>query len=122
MFNFLKSSGPRVQPIAPADAIARAARGELTLIDVRDISELKSSGKAAGALHVPLATVQTRLNPKAGELPAGLAPDRPVCLYCAAGGRSAMAAEALLGFGYAEVYNLGGFGAWVSGGGQVERI
>lgn len=122
MLSFFKSSGPRVQPIAPAEAVARAAKGELTLIDVRDISELKSSGKAKGALHVPLAVLQTKLNPQMGELPKGLTTDTAICLYCASGGRSGMAGDALLRMGFTQVYNLGGLGHWQAGGGAVERV
>ena len=35
--------------------------------------------------------------------------DRPVVLYCASGGRSALAGKTLRDMGYAEVYNLGSF-------------
>ncbi len=121
MFRFLRPSGPRPQSIAPAEAVARAKAGTLRLIDVRETGELKSTGKAKGALHIPLATVQARLNPQAG-LPDGIATDTPLCLYCAAGGRSASAAEALLRLGFTEVYNLGGLGHWQAGGGEIERI
>ena len=48
MFGFLNpaSRNAGAGRIDPKDAVARAASGELTVIDVRDISELKSSGKA----------------------------------------------------------------------------
>ena len=121
MFNFLKSSGPRAQSIAPAEAVARAAKGELRVIDVRDLSELKSSGKAKGALHVPLMVFAQRMNPTSGEVPKGIDLETPLCLYCAAGGRSAAAAETALKLGYKTVYNLGGFGHWQAGGGAVEK-
>lgn len=121
MFNFLKSSGPRVQPIAPADAVARAAKGDIVLIDVRDMAELRSSGKAKGALHVPLAVLPQRMNPQAGELPKGITTDTAICLYCASGGRSGMAGDALLRMGYTNVFNLGGLGHWQAGGGAVEK-
>ncbi|GHC15912.1 hypothetical protein GCM10007291_12750 [Gemmobacter nanjingensis] len=122
MFSFLKPSAHRCKPIAPADAVARAARGDLVLIDVRDISELKSSGKARGAVHVPLMALQSRMAPGAADLPKGVALDTPICLYCASGGRSGMAADTLLGMGYTEVYNLGGLGHWQAGGGAIERV
>lgn len=35
--------------------------------------------------------------------------ERPVVLYCASGGRSALGAKTLTDMGYDEVYNLGGF-------------
>jgi rhodanese-related sulfurtransferase len=35
--------------------------------------------------------------------------NRTVIVYCASGGRSALAAKTLLDMGYASVYNAGGF-------------
>jgi rhodanese-related sulfurtransferase len=122
MFNFLRPNTPRVERIAPTEAVARAARGELTLIDVRELAELKSSGKAKGALHMPLSLVGVKGNPKAPDCPAELSVDKPVAVYCASGGRSGMAAGALLQHGYKTVYNLGGLSDWVAGGGAVERV
>ena len=122
MFNFLKSSGPRVQSIAPAEAVARAAKGDLVVIDVRDMSEVKSSGKAKGALHVPLMLFQQKMTPARGELPDGVTLDTPICLYCASGGRSAAAGDMALKLGFKTVYNLGGLGHWHAGGGALEKV
>lgn len=119
MLSFLKSSGPRVQPIAPADAIARAARGEVTLIDVRDHSELRASGKAKGALNIPLAAFASKADPRHPEHLPALSVEKPVVIYCASGARSSMAGQMLLKFGYVQVYNLGGFGQWCAAGGAV---
>ena len=121
MFNFLKSSGPRAQSISPAEAVARAAKGELRVIDVRDLSELKSSGKAKGALVIPSGLVGIKCDPSAPDCPKGLSLDTPVALYCASGARSGMAAAALQKLGYKTVYNLGGFADWKAGGGAVEN-
>ncbi|WP_149142049.1 rhodanese-like domain-containing protein [Gemmobacter caeruleus] len=122
MFNFLKPAGPRPQSISPAEAVSRAGKGEILLIDVRDISELKSSGKAKGALHVPMMVFQQKMTPGNGELPQGVTTDTPLCLYCAAGGRAGMAAEAALKMGYTTVYNLGNLAQWQAGGGAVEKV
>lgn len=121
MFSFLKSSGPRVQSLAPADAVALAAKGELTLIDVRELAEVKSTGKAKGALHIPLSLVPVKCDPRSPDCPKALAPEKPIAVYCLSGGRSGMAAGTLLQMGYQTVYNLGGFGGWTAAGGQVEK-
>ena len=49
------------------------------------------------------------------------AKDKPVILYCAGGGRAALAGQALKEMGYGEVYNLGGFGDWANSGGAVDK-
>jgi len=125
MFNFLRSSGSggaRVERIDPREAVAKAAKGEVVLIDVRDGMELRASGTAKGALHVPLATVKMKCDPSSPECLKELSVEKPVVLYCAMGGRSAGAAQMLVEMGYKHVYNLGGFGDWVSGGGAVVRV
>ncbi|AMY69089.1 rhodanese-like domain-containing protein [Frigidibacter mobilis] len=124
MFSFLRPSatpGPRVQPIAGAEAVARAKAGEITVIDVRERSELATSGKARGALHVPLAVFRMKCDPASPECLPELDPARPVALYCASGARSQAAGQMLLQMGYGSVYNIGGLGHWVAGGGAVER-
>jgi rhodanese-related sulfurtransferase len=124
MFNFLRPSGKggaRVERIEPQLAVERAAKGELVVIDVRDGSELRASGKAKGALHVPLATVKMKCDPSSPECLKELSLDQPVALYCAMGGRSAGAGQMLVEMGYKQVFNIGGFNDWVAGGGAVER-
>ena len=118
MFNFLRrpaAPSPSVQEIAAA-----VARGEMTLVDVRELPEVKSSGKAKGATVIPLSILGLKCDPGAPD--CMIAHDKPVALYCASGGRSSMAAQTLSRMGYAQVYNIGGLGDWAAAGGQVERI
>jgi rhodanese-related sulfurtransferase len=49
------------------------------------------------------------------------AKDKPVIVYCAAGGRAALSGQVLKEMGYGEVYNMGGFNDWVSIGGAVDK-
>ncbi|MFC2967140.1 rhodanese-like domain-containing protein [Acidimangrovimonas pyrenivorans] len=121
MFSFLKPSGPRVERINPADAVAKAAAGEMTVIDVRDASEIRASGKAKGALHIPMVVLQSKADPSHPEHDKNLKTDKPVALYCASGARSQMAGQLMLRLGYGEVYNIGGLGDWRAAGGKVVR-
>lgn len=99
--------------ISAKDAIAKHARGEITVLDVREASEVQASGKAEGAHHIPLSMVPLMAKDK---LPVG----KPVAVYCAVGGRAGMAAQALAQMGY-EAHNIGGFGDWANAGGPVSR-
>lgn len=119
MFSFLKSSGPKVERIDPAEAVTRCRKGEMVVIDVRDINELKASGLAKGAIHIPMMLIATKADPKSGECDKRLKLDKPVALYCASGARSNAAAKQLLAMGYERVYNIGGLGDWRAGGGVV---
>ncbi|MBL4808106.1 MAG: sulfurtransferase [Rhodobacteraceae bacterium] len=110
-----------VREIAPNDAVSKIAAKQAVLIDVRDIAELNSTGKAKDALHIPLMMISTKTDPKHPEFHADLSTETAVILYCASGGRSGMAAQMLLSYGFTEVYNLGGLMHWQQGGGEVVR-
>ena len=47
--------------------------------------------------------------------------DRPIILYCASGGRSALSGRVLKDMGYENVHNLGAFKDWAESGGEVEK-
>lgn len=102
------------------EAVQKAANGEIILIDVRDHTELAQTGKAKGALHIPLFLLNQRADPKHPECHPELKTDKPLVLYCASGARSQMAARAMTSLGHAEVYNIGGLYHWQSAGGVCE--
>ena len=79
------------------------------LVDVRDAPELEQSGKLEGALNVSRGMVEFRADPDLPYHNPEFRKDRPVILYCASGGRSALSGKALKDMGYDQVYNLGGF-------------
>ncbi|WP_420586570.1 rhodanese-like domain-containing protein [Ruegeria sp.] len=89
------------------------------LLDVRDAVELQQSGRATGAHHIPRSMLEFRADDSLKSHDPELRKDRPVVLYCAAGGRAALAGKLLKDMGYERVYNLGGLSDWVNGGGEV---
>ncbi len=104
-----------------ADAVAKTETGEIVLIDIRDGNELAMSGRAKGALHVPMSTLQTKANPTCDECLPELKSGKPIAVYCASGARSAMARRMLANMGYDEVHNIGGLGHWQAAGGAIVR-
>lgn len=109
-----------ISQINPADAVQIAARGDAILIDVRDPGEVAQSGKAASAIHIPLATFRMLADPASPECLPELKQGKPVIVYCAAGGRAQMACQMLVQFGYGDVSNLGGLRDWAAAGGTLE--
>lgn len=89
------------------------------LLDVRDANELQSTGRAIGAHHIPRGMLEFRADEALQTHDPELRKDRPIVLYCAAGGRAALAGKLLKDMGYEQVYNLGGLADWVTGGGEV---
>ena len=102
------------------DVITAAAKGHVTVIDVREGAEIAASGQAHGALHIPMAMLAMRADPKGPSFDARLDPAKPVAIYCAAGGRAGMAAQTLQSLGY-DATNIGGFGDWANAGGPISR-
>jgi rhodanese-related sulfurtransferase len=89
------------------DALSKELAGTPPfLLDVREGSEVKSSGYIKGTVNIPVREVLTNLD----KLP-GL--NEPIVVLCASGHRSGMVMAALRLLGYANVRNLnGGIAAW----------
>ena len=117
----LEAANAAVPRITAAEAQRLIASGGAIVVDVRDAPEVEKSGKVAGALHVSRGMLESRADPDSPYHDKHFSRDRPVIVYCASGGRSALSGKALKDLGYAEVYNLGAFGDWVSNGGDIDR-
>lgn len=110
-----------VRTLTYQDVIEQVASGEMTLVDVRDVSEVASTGKAKGAQHIPLMQLNYKADPNHPEFHNGLYTNKPIAVYCASGGRSGMAVNILNQLGYETAINIGGLGHWVQAGGQIEH-
>lgn len=117
----LEAANAAVARITPAQAKDMLANGNALLVDVRDAPEVEKSGKAAGAAHVSRGMLEFRADPDSPYHDKNFDKSKTLILYCASGGRSALAGKALRDLGYERVYNLGAFKDWVESGGLVEK-
>jgi rhodanese-related sulfurtransferase len=117
----LEAANAAVPRITAAQARDMMAKGDTLVVDVRDAPELAQSGKVAGAVHVSRGMLEFRADPQSPYHDKKFAKDKAVIVYCASGGRSALAGKALKELGYDRVYNLGAFKDWAEGGGEVEK-
>ena len=117
----IEAANAAVPRISPAQAQEMIAAGQAVVIDVRDAPEVEKSGKVAGAMHVSRGMLEFRADPDSPYHDKALHRDRPVILYCASGGRSALSGKALKDLGYTQVYNLGAFKDWVENGGAIDH-
>jgi rhodanese-related sulfurtransferase len=97
---------PRIQP---ADLRDRMSKGDVVVVDVRDAPELATGGKIKGAVHVPRGMLEFRADPESPYHSPALSKEKTAVLYCASGGRSALAGKTLQELGYKSVYNAGAF-------------
>lgn len=107
------------QTITAQSAVARAAKGEIILLDVREHGEVQASGTASGAIHIPLALIPFKTDPRHPDFDKRLE-GKPVAVFCAAGARSARAVQFMREHGH-NAHNIGGFGDWCGAGGKVQR-
>ena len=119
--DMLTNANAAVPKITYEEAKELIEAGNALVVDVRDAPEVESSGKVAGAVHVSRGMLEFRADPESPYHHEAFAKDRTVILYCASGGRSALAGKALQDLGYADVRNLGGFQEWAEAGGAIDR-
>jgi rhodanese-related sulfurtransferase len=105
----LDSANQAVPKVTVDEARRLIAAEDALLVDVRDADELAQSGKLEGALNVSRGMVEFRADPELTYHNPEFRKERPVIVYCASGGRSALAGKALKELGYERVFNLGGF-------------
>ncbi len=96
-----------IQEITPADLKRMQQSGEpFTLVDVRERDE-QSRGMIPGAVAIPRGVVERDIDQATTNTA------QPIVIYCAGGGRSALAAVNLKRMGFQHVMSLaGGYGAW----------
>lgn len=114
----LQAANAAVPKISVADALVKHAGGAL-LLDVRDAPELQATGRAEDAHHIPRGMLEFRADPATPFHDPELRFDRPVLIFCASGGRAALAGKLLIEMGYEQVYNLGSLKNWKEGGGSI---
>ncbi len=111
----------RAAGLSPRDAIEGAEQGEVTVIDVREHGEVAATGKAKGAVHIPLTRLPHMADPRHPDFHDALKTGGKIAVYCASGARSSSAQSLLQQLGYQDVHNIGGLGHWVQAGGELER-
>jgi rhodanese-related sulfurtransferase len=115
----LETANAAVPKITPDQASDMIKKGNTLVVDVRDAPEVSASGKIAGAVNVSRGMLEFRADPDSSYHDKNFDKEKTVILYCASGGRSALAGKVLKDMGYDKVYNVGGFKDWT---GAVEKV
>jgi len=119
--DMLAAANAAVPKITPDEARALLTQGKVLVVDVRDAPEVEKTGKIAGAVHVSRGMLEFRADPASPYHDKTFSKDRTVIVYCASGGRSALAGKTLKDLGYTDVRNLGAFKDWAESGGAVDH-
>ena len=117
----IEAANAEVPRITPAEARKMIAEGNALVIDVRDAPELEKSGKVAGAVHHSRGMLEFRADPESPYYDKKFETTKTIIVYCASGGRSALAGKVLKEMGYSQVFNMGAFKDWVESGGPIHK-
>ncbi len=116
----MATANAAVPRITPQQAQELIAKGGTLVVDVRDAPEVEKSGRIAGSVHVSRGMLEFRADPDSPYHDQRFSRDKTLIVYCASGGRAALAGKSLQDLGYDKVYNLGGFKDWAESGGPTE--
>ncbi len=93
------------------------------LIDLRDIRELKRSGKIPGAFSCPRGMLEFWIDPESPYHKDIFDQDKTYVFYCASAWRSALSAKTAMEMGLKPVVHIeGGFTAWAKSGAPIEEV
>ena len=112
----------RIENLSIGQLQAELAGGDVQLLDIRDVRERQALGWIPGALHVPRGRLEFWVDPTSPSYRGRVDPEKRIVLYCAAGGRSALAADVLRDMGFPNVAHLEvGFNGWSAAGMPTEK-
>ncbi len=102
----------RVTEVTPRDALVLHGQ-DIVFLDVREPNEW-NLGYIPGAIRLPRGQLEGKVEEVIGR-------DKHIVIYCAAGNRSALAADTMQQMGYDHVASLhDGFRGWVEAGGPIQ--
>ena len=107
--------------MSPEQVKSAYDKGEITLIDVRDIRELWKEGTIENSKHIPRGMLEFWLDPESTYYQANKIENvKKMVLFCALGWRSALATKSLVEMGFKNVAHVnGGFDALKKSGLKV---
>jgi rhodanese-related sulfurtransferase len=109
-----------VETLPAETAVKLLGQANVVFVDVRETAEHEKTGKLIGAVAVSRGLLEFQADPASPGHMVELDPARHLVLFCASGGRSALAAKTLKDMGFAKVSHVaGGFPAIKNAGGKT---
>ena len=111
-----------VKTITPEEAMKLNSENKCNLIDIRDGVELQKLGAIENSFHIPRGLLEFSIHPESAYVQNNqIDLNKETVLFCAAGGRSALAAKTLKEMGFKNVSHVeGGFGLMVQKGFKIK--
>ena len=111
-----------VKTITPEEAMKLDSENKCNLIDIRDGVELQKLGAIENSFHIPRGLLEFSIHPDSAYIQNNqIDLNKETVLFCAAGGRSALAAKTLKEMGFKNVSHVeGGFGLMIKKGFKIK--
>ena len=102
-----------IKTISPEEALKLHNENKCSLIDIRDSNELQKEGMIENSYNISRGLLEFSIHPESAYAQREkLDFNKELVLFCAAGGRSALAAKTLNEMGYKKICHIqGGFAA-----------
>ena len=114
----LEEANKQIKRLSYDDSINLIKNHSTLIIDVREESEVHSSGVIKNAIHIPRGLIEFKIS----NISTITEEDTNILVYCAGGYRSALAAKTLKDFGFKNVFNIGGYDEWILNGGEIQAF
>tara|TARA_B100001741_G_C16227293_1_gene447736 strand:- start:21 stop:404 length:384 start_codon:yes stop_codon:yes gene_type:complete len=110
-----------VKTITPEEALTLSKENKCNLIDIRDAIELQKEGRIESSHHISRGLLEFAIHPQSPFAQnENIDFNKELVLFCAAGGRSALAAKTLKEIGFEKVSHIeGGFSSMKNKGFKV---
>ena len=110
-----------VKTISPDEALKLVSENKCNLIDIRDKVELQRLGRIENSHNISRGLLEFSIHPESAFVKQeNIDLNKELVLFCAAGGRSALAAKTLKEMGFEKVSHIeGGFGLMQNSGFKV---
>lgn len=117
----VKQAKDAIETLSVSNVQSALGRGEILLVDIRDIRELDRDGRIPSAFHAPRGMLEFWIDAESPYHKPELATDKKLVLFCASAWRSALSVKALQDMGLENIAELeGGFSNWQGSDGAVD--
>ena len=98
--NLLAEANAVIETVSVNEAAAAVSADDAILVDIREKLERQADGGITGSIHAPRGFLEFHADPEHPLHIDAFGSDKKLILYCASGGRSALATKTLRDMGF----------------------
>lgn len=119
----ISEASKEIKTITAEEALKLTDEKKCNLIDLREEGELNNNGSIENSTHIPRGLLEFTLNQNSPLVQNKIIDiNKEMVLFCAAGGRSALAAKTLNDMGFKNVSHIdGGFNVMTQKGFKIKK-